>query len=151
VLRTVVQDTGIGISANDQTKLFSAFSQVDGSMMRKHGGTGLGLAISRSLVEMMGGEIGVVSEPGVGSKFWFTIRVKRSSAPIRASLTALPEGRRALVVEASRRWSRVIQEHMLAWGLRCELFHDGRAAIERLQQGERFDIAVIGAQLVDIS
>ncbi|HWZ90152.1 MAG TPA: ATP-binding protein, partial [Polyangiaceae bacterium] len=151
VLRTVVQDSGIGISPEDQAKLFSAFSQVDGSLVRRHGGTGLGLAISKRLVEMMGGKIDVVSERGVGSKFWFTIRVKRSTAPIRPSLGALPDGRRALVVEASRRWCRIIEEHMLAWGMNCEVFQDGRAALERLHQGARFDIAVIGAQLLDIS
>ncbi|HEY1532736.1 MAG TPA: response regulator [Polyangiaceae bacterium] len=151
VLRTVVQDTGIGISEEDQTKLFSAFSQVDGSLVRRFGGTGLGLAISKRLVEMMGGQIGVVSERGVGSKFWFTVRVTRSAAPTRPSLAALPEGRRVLVVEASRRWCRIIEEHMLAWGLACEVFQDGRSALERLHQGARFDIAVIGAQLLDIS
>jgi CheY-like chemotaxis protein/HPt (histidine-containing phosphotransfer) domain-containing protein len=100
---------------------------------------------------MMGGQIGVVSERGVGSKFWFTVRVTRSAAPTRPSLAALPEGRRVLVVEASRRWCRIIEEHMLAWGLACEVFQDGRSALERLHQGERFDIAVIGAQLLDIS
>lgn len=151
VLRTVVQDTGIGISEEDQTKLFSAFSQVDGSLVRRFGGTGLGLAISKRLVEMMGGQIGVVSERGVGSKFWFTVRVTRSAAPTRPSPTSPPEGRRVLVVEASRRWCRIIEEHMLAWGLNCEVFQDGRKALERLHQGERFDIAVIGAQLLDIS
>jgi signal transduction histidine kinase/CheY-like chemotaxis protein/HPt (histidine-containing phosphotransfer) domain-containing protein len=151
VLRTVVQDTGIGISEEDQTKLFSAFSQVDGSLVRRFGGTGLGLAISKRLVEMMGGQIGVVSERGVGSKFWFTVRVTRSAAPTRPSLIPLPEGRRVLVVEASRRWCRIIEEHLVAWGLRCEVFQDGRSALERLHKGERYDIAVIGAQLLDIS
>ena len=151
VLRTVVQDSGIGISPEDRTKLFSAFSQVDGSMVRKFGGTGLGLAISKRLVEMMGGKIGVVSERGVGSKFWFTVRVKRSSAPTRPSFSPLPDGRRALVVEGSRRWSRIIEEHMVAWGLRCEVYRDGRPALERLHQGERFDVAVVGAQLLDLS
>jgi len=150
VLRTVVQDTGIGIAPEDQAKLFSAFSQVDGSMVRRYGGTGLGLAISKRLVEMMGGKIDVFSERGVGSKFWFTIRVKRSAAPARPSLAALPDGRRALIVEASSRWARIIEEHMLAWGMKCELFHDGRPALERLHHGERFDVAVIGAQLLDI-
>jgi len=150
VLRTVVQDTGIGISPEDQAKLFSAFSQVDGSMVRRYGGTGLGLAISKRLVEMMGGKIDVVSERGVGSKFWFTIRVNRSAAPTR-SLAPLPDGRKALVVEASRRWARIIEEHMVAWGLKCEVFQDGRPALERLQQGEKFDVAVIGAQLHDLS
>ena len=154
VLKTIVQDTGIGIRPEDLSLLFDAFSQVDGSLVRRYGGTGLGLAISKRLVEMMDGQIGVTSEPGVGSAFWFTIRVKRSEAPIRPTLVGFPEGRRALVVEASRRWCRVIQEHMVAWGLQCEVVHDGLPALKRLKEAtaeNRFDLAVVGAQLRDIT
>jgi signal transduction histidine kinase/CheY-like chemotaxis protein/HPt (histidine-containing phosphotransfer) domain-containing protein len=154
VLRTVVQDTGRGINKEDQSKLFSAFSQVDGSMVREHGGTGLGLAISKRLTDMMNGEIGLISDRGVGSKFWFTIRVERSQAPVRAALSSLPNGRRAIVVEASRRWSRIIEEHLLAWGLQCEVFQDGKPALAALKAavGPRaFDIAVVGAQLRDVN
>jgi signal transduction histidine kinase/CheY-like chemotaxis protein/HPt (histidine-containing phosphotransfer) domain-containing protein len=154
VLRTVVQDNGIGIGKEDQDALFDAFSQVDGSMVRRHGGTGLGLAISKRLVEMMGGEIGVVSERGVGSTFWFTITLPASDAPARPSFDALPTGRRALVVEASRRWCRIIKEHLLAWGLECDVFQDGRPALQHIAaRGAEhgYDVAVVGAQLRDIS
>jgi CheY-like chemotaxis protein/HPt (histidine-containing phosphotransfer) domain-containing protein len=153
-LRTIVQDTGIGISKEDQEKLFNAFSQVDGSMVRQHGGTGLGLAISKRLADMMGGQVGLVSERGVGSKFWFTITVKRSQAPTRAALSSLPQGRRAIVVEGSRRWCRIIEEHLVAWGLHCDVFQDGKPALERLQglgPDEGYDIAVVGAQLRDVA
>jgi signal transduction histidine kinase/CheY-like chemotaxis protein len=154
ILRTIVQDTGIGIKESELSKLFDAFSQVDGSMVRRHGGTGLGLAISRHLTELMGGKIGVKTEPGVGSTFWFTIEVKPAGAPKRRQLNMFPEGRRALVVEANRRWARIIQEHTEAWGLRCEVLQDGQPALERLRSAsndQRYDVAVVGAQLRDIS
>jgi signal transduction histidine kinase len=75
VLCFEVRDTGVGIASADQRRIFNLFEQLDGSTRRRHGGTGLGLALSRQLVELMGGECGVKSQPGVGSVFWFTARL----------------------------------------------------------------------------
>ena len=86
--RFCVQDTGVGIAQDRLHRIFHSFSQADGSSSRTYEGTGLGLAISKRFVELMGGEIGVESEPGVGSSFWFTVRFRVDAAVRQAPADA---------------------------------------------------------------
>ncbi|WP_239161164.1 response regulator [Chromobacterium violaceum] len=137
LLHFEVSDTGIGLSAEQKAKLFQSFQQADTSTSRKYGGTGLGLAISRKLAEMMGGEVGVDSEPGKGSTFWFTARLgKGEPHPERLPGVGM-RNRRALVVDDSRAAREILAEQLRGMTFRVDEAEDGEQALERVEQAER--------------
>ncbi len=133
VVEVTVEDTGIGISEQERSLLFESFFQADGSTTRQHGGTGLGLAISRQLVELMGGEIGVDSTPGKGSRFWFNLRLPLGSKPEPLPFASLA-GVQILVVDDNVMNLRVLEEQLKAVAMKVEAVADGRQAIELMQQ-----------------
>jgi PAS domain S-box-containing protein len=143
-LRFEVQDTGIGIEAEVMPRLFSAFEQADNSMTRKYGGTGLGLAITRRLAELMGGEAGAKSTPGVGSTFWFSARLKKGSEPalkqavteadVEALIRQRYAGCRILVADDEPINREVAQIQLEAVGLRVDMAEDGAQAVSMAQE-----------------
>ncbi len=141
LLRIEVQDTGIGISPEDQKRLFTAFEQADGSMTRKYGGTGLGLAISKRLVQMMGGDIGVDSTVGQGSTFWFTVRLGKATGAVPPAPTFIGDsaevqiksryaGVRILLAEDEPINQEVSRGLLEDAGLSVDLAEDGKQAVE---------------------
>ena len=147
-LQFEVADTGIGLSAEEQARVFSTYSQVDSSTTRKHGGTGLGLATSRMLVQLMGGELGVESEKGAGSRFWFTALFregerKSPAVPPTASLS----GTSIAVVDDNRTNRTILERYLGSWGMRDKAFESGRQALEELREAARaedpFEVAIV--------
>ncbi len=155
-LRFEVSDTGVGIAEEQQAKLFQPFTQADGSNTRKYGGTGLGLAICKQLVEMMRGQIGVRSEVGEGSVFWFTVRFPlqpEESQPVVLPHTALRD-RRVLIVDDHLTNRQVLEQGLRKQGVICESAADGYQALECLRSAASrqglFDLAILDMQMPTI-
>jgi signal transduction histidine kinase/ActR/RegA family two-component response regulator len=165
LLRFFVTDSGIGIAGEDQKRLFTSFEQADNSTTRKYGGTGLGLAISKRLVSMMGGEIGVNSQPGQGSTFWFSVRLNRKTikpqAAIQVTTQAAPSqsnesaevrlqrahaNARILLAEDEPINREILLCILQDIGLQADIAEDGLQALEQAR-ATRYDLILMDIQM----
>jgi two-component system, sensor histidine kinase and response regulator len=148
-----ITDTGIGMTHEQQARLFRAFSQADPSTSREYGGTGLGLTISKQLAEMMGGEIGMESERGKGSTFWFTARFEKQSADTRTTPGYLADlrGLRVLVADDNDTNRTILHRQLISWGMRNGSVENGAQALELLRtavdRGDPYDLALLDEQM----
>ncbi len=149
-----VRDTGIGFDEDLRTRLFQPFSQADGSTTRKYGGTGLGLAISKRVVEALGGGIGVDSQPGRGSAFWFSLPFEVMAGPA-ASVEAALRGVRVLVLDDSEASRLALCQQLADLGAAAEPVPDAEAALQRLREQSRaglpFEAVLADAALLALS
>ena len=149
-LRFCIRDTGIGLTPEQQRRLFQPFVQSDGSITRRYGGSGLGLVISQRLVAMMGGEIGVESQFRQGSQFWFTARFKRRVETHQALLAL--SGRRLLLLEPSSRSAEILTEQLRGWGIFVRSVTQQRHAIQQLRRPDHgFDLLLSAGTHPDLN
>ena len=152
-LRFEVKDTGIGIPAEAQSRLFQAFSQADGSTTRKYGGTGLGLAISKQLIECMHGTVGVESVPGQGSLFWFTARLSKQPESAHPELGIGEEliDLRVLIVDDNETNCQILQHQTRAWKMRSSAAMDAAGALAELRSalaaGDPYRLVLLDMQM----
>jgi len=153
LVRFEVQDSGIGITAENIPRLFTAFEQADSSTTRKYGGTGLGLAISRRLAQLMGGEAGAHSRFGAGSTFWLTARLGKSTRTPLAHPTAKLEGRHVLIADDLAEARNAVQDMLLALGIRVVALDSGAAVCAAIEaadaQRDAFDVVLLDQHMPD--
>jgi signal transduction histidine kinase/CheY-like chemotaxis protein len=157
VLRFSVSDTGIGIAPEAQARLFRAFSQADGSTSRRFGGTGLGLAISKQLIELMGGQIEIASEPGRGSTFSFTVSLAPAAAANEAQAHIAPPdmtpgaqpGGRILLVEDNRVNQELAKAMLRTLGFDVDTAADGKAGVAAAS-AQHYDVVLMDCQMPEM-
>ena len=135
-LHFIVSDTGVGIATDKQLHVFEAFTQADGTISRKYGGSGLGLAICSNLVRMMGGQVWVESHVGRGSRFHFTVRLRRQPDQPAAKIPAAPEqlaARRVLVADDDETNRNVLCEMLTGWRMQPSAVINGKTALAEIK------------------
>jgi PAS domain S-box-containing protein len=155
-VRFSIKDTGIGISPERQAVIFNRFTQADGSTTRQYGGTGLGLTISKQLVELMGGTIGVESQPGVGSTFWFILSFKKRSPSDKTQIQTLAQsvdiqGVHVLGVDDNATNLKILSKMLIGFGCRVQTVSSGQAALDILhsesQKNDPIQIVLLDMQM----
>jgi light-regulated signal transduction histidine kinase (bacteriophytochrome)/DNA-binding response OmpR family regulator len=155
-IRFEVQDSGIGIPLETQGRLFQAFSQADASTTRKYGGTGLGLAISKQLVALMEGQIGVRSEPGKGSTFWFTTQLEKQTGEAETRRVSAHDQvhMRVLVVDDNHTNRQILRKQVVAWKMQVGSAASGDEALQGLRSavgdGRPYDVALLDVQMPEM-
>ncbi|WP_339522526.1 PAS domain-containing hybrid sensor histidine kinase/response regulator [Pseudomonas sp. EA_35y_Pfl2_R111] len=154
-VRIEVTDTGIGINADHLTRIFDGFTQAEASTTRRFGGTGLGLVISKRLINLMGGELQVSSEVGVGSRFWFDIELGVSHPlPLRAFCPGVDRPMRLLVADDNEVAGYLLARMVEALGWQVDLVNDGLQAVERVEQmqreGKAYDVILMDWRMPDM-
>ena len=153
-LRFEVRDTGIGLTQEQISRLFESFQQADTSTTRKFGGTGLGLAISKHLAEMMGGEVGVESEYGKGSTFWFTVRFGKGEPRRQYVLRPDLRGRRALIVDDNEYTCQVMADMLSSMAFTTQWVQSGADAIDMIKNGaaagRAYDLVLLDWRMPDM-
>ena len=150
-----VIDTGVGLTREEADRIFAVYSQLDSSTTRRHGGAGLGLAIARMLTELMGGEMGVDSEKGKGSRFWFTALFREAAQKVRRPQTTAPlAGLSIAIIDDNRTNRTILERYVTSWGMRGRSFDSGHEALREMRRASHgedpFEVAIVDLMMPEL-